>query len=326
MASKTLKVRFKVKSATKAEWESSSLVLLENELALESDTRKIKFGNGTDTFKDLPYANLSPDEINTLIMTNVSYTNDTPMISSLGGLAAGTTFDDMTIQEIFDKLFYPYTKPTISLKIGINDGSSSTSIGIREIGNPITKVKYDATVTKKSEDLSKLEYYSAGNVVSTNSSLNGTNTYSYTYTPTTPINSTTSFKARITDTSNGYTDSSTITANFVRPMYIGYVPGTVTADTLTASDVTGSTMTKLIETKGNKTKALTFNSGRYMFAYPASYNDLKQILDPNKFDNIGSFTKKTLNITCLDDTDVSYKVYIFNNIVDSDNYAMTYNF
>lgn len=326
MASKTLKVRFKVKSATKAEWESSSLVLLENELALESDTRKIKFGNGTDTFKDLPYANLSPDEINTLIMTNVSYTNDTPMISSLGGLAAGTTFDDMTIQDIFDKLFYPYTKPTISLKVDINSsGTSSTSIGIREIGNPINSIKYEATVTKKSENLSKIEYYSAGSVVSTNSSLTGNGTYTYTYTPGTPINSDTTFKARVTDTTNGYMEAS-INATFVRPMYIGYVPGTVTADTLTASDVTGSTMTKLIEKQGSKTKALTFNSGRYMFAYPNSYGDLKSILDPNKFDNIGSFTKKTLNITCLDDTDVSYNVYIFNNIVDSDNYAMTYNF
>lgn len=257
---------------------------------------------------------------------NVYYTNEEETVSDLGGISAGTIFNKVSVKDVLDDLLYPYVAPTISLKLGVNGGTTASSISVREIGNPITSLTYEATVTQKSEELVELKYYSAGSVIHTDEDLNGSGTYTYTYTPSTSINSTTAFKARIIDSADEVTDSSTITATFVRPMYIGYVAGTITADTITASDVTGSTMTKLIKSKGSCTQALTFTSGRYVFAYPAEYGNLSTILDPNSFDNTGSFTQKTLTINCLDGTDVSYYVYIFNNIVDSDSYAMTYNF
>ena len=67
MANTTLDTRILLKGDTAANWANSSLVLLKNEVAIESDTRKIKIGDGTNTFASLSYANLTPEEINSLI-------------------------------------------------------------------------------------------------------------------------------------------------------------------------------------------------------------------------------------------------------------------
>ncbi len=67
MATNTLTTRIVLKNDTAENWEASELVPLAGEVCIENDTRKIKIGNGTDKFADLKYANLTPEEINTLI-------------------------------------------------------------------------------------------------------------------------------------------------------------------------------------------------------------------------------------------------------------------
>ena len=47
--------RFQFQRATKEEWEDSNIVLLDGELALESDTTKIKAGDGKTPYTELPY-------------------------------------------------------------------------------------------------------------------------------------------------------------------------------------------------------------------------------------------------------------------------------
>lgn len=67
MAMTTLNTRILLRGDTAANWATSTLVLLKNEMAIESDTRKIKIGDGVNTFSGLKYINLTPEEINTLI-------------------------------------------------------------------------------------------------------------------------------------------------------------------------------------------------------------------------------------------------------------------
>ena len=70
MATKTLNTRIALKTDTTANWAGSSLVLLKGEAALEileSGNFKIKIGDGVKTFKELPYATMTPEEINALI-------------------------------------------------------------------------------------------------------------------------------------------------------------------------------------------------------------------------------------------------------------------
>ena len=49
-------VRIQLKNDTAANWDKSSLILMAGEMAIETDTKKFKIGDGTKTFKQLPYA------------------------------------------------------------------------------------------------------------------------------------------------------------------------------------------------------------------------------------------------------------------------------
>lgn len=62
-----LKVRIALCAKTAETWASDTTVLLKGELGIESDTRKVKIGNGTNMFKDLPYATITPEEVQSLI-------------------------------------------------------------------------------------------------------------------------------------------------------------------------------------------------------------------------------------------------------------------
>ena len=65
MASTTLNTRIALKIDTAAAWASSSLVLLKGEVAIESDTRKFKIGDGVKTFAQLEYAAQLPNIVAT---------------------------------------------------------------------------------------------------------------------------------------------------------------------------------------------------------------------------------------------------------------------
>lgn len=51
----TIPVRVQHKRMSASDWASSSLILLDGELGVESDTGKVKVGNGTDRFSALQY-------------------------------------------------------------------------------------------------------------------------------------------------------------------------------------------------------------------------------------------------------------------------------
>jgi len=56
MATKTLKGKFLPQYRTAAQWGAADPVLLRGELGIESDTRKLKFGDGTTSWNNLGYA------------------------------------------------------------------------------------------------------------------------------------------------------------------------------------------------------------------------------------------------------------------------------
>lgn len=141
MATNTLNTRIILKNDTAANWSTSTLVLLSGEIAIESDTRKAKIGNGTDVFKDLSYINLTPEEVQTLIeaashshdnkdvldATTASFT--TALLNKLNGIANNAN---------------NYSLPTASsstlggVKIGTNVGISS---GVISVANGSTSAK-----------------------------------------------------------------------------------------------------------------------------------------------------------------------------------------
>ena len=63
---KTMNVRFQQKIDTSANWKDSEIVLLAGEIAIESDTNKFKFGDGSHVFKDLPYAGIDQAQLDAI--------------------------------------------------------------------------------------------------------------------------------------------------------------------------------------------------------------------------------------------------------------------
>lgn len=106
MAENTLKTRIVLNNKTSSEWAStdnSSKVPLKGEVCIYSDLNKIKIGNGTSTITDLTFANLTPEEVQSLIQaashshsnktildaTTASFT--TELLTKLNGIATGAT-------------------------------------------------------------------------------------------------------------------------------------------------------------------------------------------------------------------------------------------
>ena len=101
MATKTLNTRITLKADTTANWAASTLVLLKGEQAFEiteSGAWKAKVGDGVNTFKDLSYITMTPEEISSLIASGAIQT-----ISLASGTNNGTlklTVDGVTTDNI----------------------------------------------------------------------------------------------------------------------------------------------------------------------------------------------------------------------------------
>ena len=90
MANTTLNTRIALKIDTAAAWASSSLVLLKGEVAIESDTRKFKIGDGVKTFAQLDYAAQLPNIVATADPTTADSGHDIGTIWV--NKTAGTSF------------------------------------------------------------------------------------------------------------------------------------------------------------------------------------------------------------------------------------------
>lgn len=103
MADKTLKTRIILNNKLAKDWETvkDNFKPMKGEFVVETDTRKIKIGDGVTTYGDLPYATLTPGEVQTLI-TNASHSHNnksvldattasftTELKSKLDGIATG---------------------------------------------------------------------------------------------------------------------------------------------------------------------------------------------------------------------------------------------
>ena len=142
--------------------------------------------------------------------------------------------------------------------------------------------------------------------------------FSFTIPITATVSTNKYFTTRVKD------DRTTLTRNsgsftFVYPYYYGSLDSGV----LDEASIKG--LTKVVQTKGNKTFRFTHNNKCCVIAYPASYGNLRTIIDQNNFDITSSFIKNTVSITGLDGTSQNYNVYV-NSAATLDNFGITFNF
>lgn len=220
----------------------------------------------------------------------------------VGGIASGTTFPAGTsVTDIINQLLNKYFAPTASLAM-------SPATTMYATGNSAENVVLTANVTKNTNDVTSVTFYSGETVLETITegvAAGGT----FTHTVADPVTDTTTFKVVVTDDIEEASATRTIT--FVNPYYYGI------SATGEVADETG--LTESVTAKGTKTFAYTAANEYLVFMYPEAYGALTSIKDANSFENIDSFNKSTLEIS-----GTSYNVYVSKTPVTCTNFNYTF--
>lgn len=324
--SKTLTIStLQLRNDTALNWATKNPVLAKAEVGIEIDTNKLKIGNGVSTWGELEYfggeiiidTELNGDSENPVqnkvVNDAVHYTNETPIIQAIGGIKVGTTFTDVPVTEMLTKILYPYTKPTASISVAPNGG-------VYEKGLSVSVTSLKATATKKSSDIASIVVKQGGTTLTTITEgvANG-GTFDALPESGVTLTTNTTFSVAVTDVDGGSTTANSSAFTFVDPYYFGVV---AEGASITSDLVKG--LTKDVKVKGSKSYSYTTSGDCMVIAYPASYGELKSALDPNAFENITSFTKHEVVVTC-ESGEVNYFVYVKTPSTVS-NFVMKYSY
>lgn len=138
----TLNSRLQHCVKTADDWKSCSIVPLAGEFCIESDTRKMKVGNGTELYSALKYANVTPEDVANIVAssshthsnksildaTTASFT--TALKSKLDNVAAGAEVNvqaDWSVSDSSNDAFIK-NKP----------GAAGTGLGFVKTGGDVT--------------------------------------------------------------------------------------------------------------------------------------------------------------------------------------------
>lgn len=239
------------------------------------------------------------------------FTNSTPLYATLGGFKMNETFENVPVNEMFRKLLYPYLRPDVNFNI-------SPGATVREYGNPVDNTTLTAIITKKSDNITGIQFLKNGSNFGNNISdklTGGTVTLT-----DSNITDTTTYNVRVTDATGASYTGTNRTYTFVYPAYVGLLA----TDSPTEDQIKG--LEKKIQTPANLTYGCpAFTQMRICIATPPGWT-IRQFVDSNGFDNTTSYNSKKINITGLDGTTQEYTFY-YNSISskDSAGFSMTFN-
>lgn len=222
-------------------------------------------------------------------------------VNAHGGVAAGTDLNGMTTHEILKKILYPYVEPTLG------NATASPNGGTYEKGVTKTITSVSISVTKKSEAITSVALYNGSTLIEekTGDTVKNGGTITFSNVNVEVPTNGNQLTVKVTDAANKTYEKKTSSMTFVYPYYMGScAAGTAIDETLVES------LTKKVESKGNKSNSFTVSDGHMVFAYPKAHGVLKSILDPNNFETIGNYTRSEVSITGLDGTAQTYYVYV----------------
>jgi len=251
---------------------------------------------------------------------SVLYTNSTPTVNALGGIAAGETFDDEPITNMLTRLLYPWVAPVVK-------ATSTPNGGTFEKGTTQTVTAISTTITKKSARITNVEVFNDSTSLGAKTgsdldTINNSGTGTLTFTVSVPVTaSNTKFTVKVTDADGKTTSANTGTFTFVYPYYYGVV-----AADASISETLIEGLTKKVEAKGNKAWSFTADNQKTVFAYPKSYDVLNKIKDPSGFELLGGYTREELSITGLEGTTQQYYVYMSDTASTVTGFTITFSY
>ena len=231
----------------------------------------------------------------------VTFENGITTVNALGGIPANTSLDGKSVTEILDMLLFPYVKQTISNVKGTPNG------GTFEHGNNQTITAVQATVTKKSKKITKVELLQGSAVLATKEGDNVANGGTFTFSGlNVAVNSVNvQLTVRAYDETGEAVEGKTGGFTFVYPYYYGVCEAGAAVDEALVEG-----LTKDVSGKGQKAYSYTTNNQCAVIAFPKSHGALKSALDPNAFENIAAFTRHEVPVTGLDGKTQAYYVYV----------------
>lgn len=234
---------------------------------------------------------------------------------TVGGIAKGYTppASGVEVKDMIDKLLHTYVAPS-----GITAQMLATNGGVVEKGTTQTITGVKVSWTAGSEAVKKIEVKNGSTTIQTvtGNSAPPSSPQSVMFDSLLSVATDTQLTVVLTDTTDKTYTVNTGKYTFVSPYYYGAVAASVTSPT--ASNITG--LTKIVQTKGNKSYNFTCNNQKMVYAYPKSYGALSKILDANSFDVTGTFTRSEVTVG-----GVAYYVYI-NDASTVSSFKMTFNY
>ena len=181
----------------------------------------------------------------------------------IGGIKKNQTFNNATLQEMFDMLLHPYEKPTMTL--GINPAKTIYD----KVAETLASITINANVTKKTENIKEIRFYVDNVLVNIDTTHPNGGLVSYTHTFTSPTNTTFNVKIECEDIKSA---TSKVSANtnvyFVGKSYYGVVEDDGTSFAITESLIKGLSKTEVKIKKALTYKNINATFGRIVYAYP----------------------------------------------------------
>lgn len=159
-------VNILLRRGTAAEWTASNPVLLEGEVGVETDTKKLKVGDGLTVWASLPYITLTPTAAASIYATiaNPSFTGtvtlDTGVSLVFEGATANAFETTLTVTDptadrtltLPDSTGTLATQEHVSSEIGTHSSDTTSVHGIADTAELATKTYADSAVSTHSSD------------------------------------------------------------------------------------------------------------------------------------------------------------------------------
>lgn len=211
---------------------------------------------------------------------------------AIGTITNGKTYPAGTsLEQIIRDMLISYSPPAITL-------TTSPATKLYDIvTESITAILLKVAVTKKTQNITKIQYFVDSTLLHEETSgVEGGGSFSYQYTPATPIKTDVTFKATATD--GKQTSISTVIIKFVGKSYYGVCDASVSDPDETT--VKGGTSV-LKDTRTLNYTGITTNWGKVFYAYPKSFGALTYIKDEvNNINYFDSFQRSEVTVDGID--------------------------
>ena len=238
--------------------------------------------------------------------------------ANVGGIQEGMDLDGLDLHDIIRKILYPDKKYEITGSLKLNKNGS-----IFEVGTSVIVEKIILNVVEKgSNPMQQINFYRNNAVVHSMQPTDST-LASYSFDVNDTLTSSVSnsyYRVELKDATGIIVKANTTAVNF----YLPYYHGVVSPD-FVPNEASIKAMTKSVAAKAQQSYSFTMREQCACFAYPASYGNLSSILDPNGFEQINGFTKKTVTLVDASNKQQQYNVYIGPENTNT-NFKLTFKF